>query len=153
MKKTALKGQSDGFTLIEIAFAVLMLAGSLTVLLGLQSSSIQRAVHDRNMQQAMLVARQILTAVELRTDALDPGEETGPPARIIKKIIPSYVDDERKIDPTGQFTATLAIRNWKLPNFDVEVAKRITLTVSWSSSPLDVLTVEYFVPIESVPST
>ena len=62
--------RSSGFTLIEVVFAVLILAGSLVVLLGLQTSSLQLTGRGKMTQQAMLYARRILAPIETSKEGI-----------------------------------------------------------------------------------
>ena len=141
---------SGGFTLIEIAFAIIILAGALVSLLGLQSASIQRAVRDANNQQAMLIARQIFSAIETtlssESGAIGAGEQSGPPDQVINQILAGSADSEHRIDPEKKFTATMNVSFWPLPNMDPNAVKRIHLTISWSDRPEDSLSTVYFVP-------
>lgn len=150
---------SYGFTLIEVAFAVLILSGTLVTLLGLQSSSIQRAVRDRNKQQAMLIARQIFSSIETASinasdkNSLEIGERTESPDKIANEILQNASNPANPLDPENRFLATLKVEYWDIKGLPENSVKRVSLTVSWSDNPLDKVSVIYFVPSEDQVST
>ena len=143
---------SPAFTLIEVTFAILILAGALVTLLGLQSASIQRSVRDHNKQQAMLIARQIFSAIETSLAAdkggLDNGQISDTPDRVINEILPEYSNSTNRLDPENRFTVTLNVGFWPIPylKLDTEAVRRIFLTIAWGNSSADSLSVVYFVP-------
>ncbi len=136
--------QSAGFTLLEITFAILILAGSLTVLLGLQSSSVQRTIRDQHKQQAMLMARQILAAVESAREPPDVGSSSGTAREIFEKTLQGREPDRRQDSPADLYQADLVVEKWQLPGIDADIIRRLRLTLSWSDNPLDSLAVYYF---------
>jgi type II secretory pathway pseudopilin PulG len=139
-----------GFSLIEVTFAILILAGSLIVLLGLQSSTMERAVRDGDRQQAMLMARQILTAVEVAKDPIQEEEKQGSVDQIFQEVASQGLSKGgERLDSSGRFQAQLTVRNWPLPLPDLadqKLVKKIELIISWGSSSIDSFTVTYFVP-------
>lgn len=144
-----------GFTLIEVAFAIMILAGSLVTLLGLQSASIARAVRDRDRLQAMLIARQIISAMEAAlltdTNVLPAGVKTDKPDSLVDEFIPGAADRSHPVDPTQRFSATLDVQYWPIPGLDKvdpKAVKRVVLTVFWTDAPQDSVRVIYFVPSE-----
>lgn len=136
-----------GFTLIEITFAVLILAGSFVVVLGLQSSAVRREVADRNRQSAMLVARRILTAVETLQGEIPEMNEVASPREIIEQLTrtPMRIDEEDRIE---EFTAELRVEPWGLPQLDPDVMRRLVLRVYWANFPDDAIEVVYYLPRE-----
>ncbi|RIL05130.1 MAG: hypothetical protein DCC75_11970 [Proteobacteria bacterium] len=141
--------RNSGFTLMEIIFAILILGGSLTVLLGLQSSSTQRNVRDKNKQQALLVAREIMSVIESTPIPVDIQDFSGPPRELISSLYPEALEQGREIDPENRLIAQLKVEFWPLPNIDdPEAVKRITLRIYWSDSPLDQIELVYFEPNE-----
>ena len=146
--------RARGFTLMEVTMALLLLAGALVVLLGLQSSTIQRAVRDRNQQSAMLIARSILAAVEVSADKLDLQDITDTPDRLIERLI-GTTPPERLEEGAGRaFQANLRVEEFELPipNQDPKFGdspiklKQAVLTVFWGENPADQLQVVFLVP-------
>jgi type II secretory pathway pseudopilin PulG len=142
---------SAGFTLIEITFAVIILAGSLMVLLGLQSAATRATFQSGKKQEAMLAARALMSALELGETELEPQDTQAP----MRELLEDYVPGDGGTDPAGGraqdsfvegLSGRLRVENWQLPGLDPDVVQRIELHVSWSPSPLDVVKVVYFLP-------
>jgi len=139
--------ESDGFTLIEVILAVVLLASSLAVILSLQSSILDQTVRDRNREVALLAGRRILAQMELGDGTVDDFEESGPLPQILRKICKKEIENsEEDIEKFSIFDATLSIRPWGLPGLNENAMKRITLTISWTKSPLDMVELVYFLP-------
>lgn len=140
-----------GFTLIEITFAIVILAGSLVVLLGLQSAATQAAIRDARKQEAMLAARTLMSALEVSTEDIEVQERTAPMLEILRDLLPG---EGLSFEPTPEsprvpfesLTGTLKVEFWPLPGLDPEVVKRIHLRVAWSDSPIDGVEIMYFLP-------
>ena len=138
------KVASAGFTILEITFAILILAGSLTVLLGLQTSSVQRTMRDRNKQQAMLMARQILAAVESSREPPEIGSTSGSAREVLEKALGDRDSKTIEESSADSYSAELAVEKWQIPTVEADVIRRLRLTLSWSENPLDSLSVYYF---------
>lgn len=141
-----------GFTLIEITIAILILAVSLVTLLGLQSSAVQESLRTRNKQKAMLLARQIMAAIENDEEPPETQNVTGRAYDILKKFAPfeklgSGKDLEMKSESGADFETQFTVEDWKIPKLPEKALRRVYLKVSWSPSPADSLEVVYFVPI------
>lgn len=137
---------SSGFSLIEVTFAVLILAGGLVTLLGLQSSSLQLASRDRFTQRAMLLARQILAPIETSKEPIDIQDVEGTAAELLDRFQPGAPISEEMLKIP--FQARLKVEFWGIPNVNEEAMKRLTLTLAWSESPLDRFEIVYFMPNE-----
>ena len=143
-----------GFTLMEVALALLLLAGALTVLLGLQSSSISRAVRDRRQQQAMLIARSILAAIEVSVDRLEIDEITDAPERLIQKITGADLPKDATAPYPRDFRANLRVADLEIPvpsrdpRFadDAIPLKQVVLTVFWGEHAADQLQTVFIIP-------
>ena len=72
-KKNKRANRSSGFTLVEIMIAIVILASSITVILGLQSAIMKRAIDDKSRLTAMLFARRILASLESSIDEIPFG--------------------------------------------------------------------------------
>lgn len=142
-----------GFTLIEIAFAIIILAGSFVVLLSLNSSATRRAIDDRDRQQAMLVARRILAAIEVAQDPIETQDRTGSAREILARFVEES-DSDRENRFLDRFKARLNVTLWGIPNLNPEAMKQISLTIGWGlgsngSAGQDEVKVLYFVPHEA----
>lgn len=138
-----------GFTLIEITISIVILATALTILLGLQSSSVQRAVYDRNAQQAMLIAREILSAIDIAKDPALLGDAFGSPEEVLRDVLQSASLPEDRLDPEGKFEVDLAFEDIELPipNLGTDKLRRATLSVHWVGGPEQGLVVDYFLVV------
>lgn len=136
-----------GFTLIEIIIAVMILAISLTTLLGLQSASMNQAVRTRNAQEAMLAARTIMSGIEYAGGSLKNREFKGTVTEVAKNFIIGDVfkplEAKQQIIPLQAF---VKIEYWPVKGLPDDAMQKITLTVSWSSATTDQVTIYYFQP-------
>ena len=130
-----------GFTLIEIAIAIFLLATSLTIILSLQSSVISRSINDRSRVQAMLVARRILAGIE--TGDTEVKDET-----VIKPVV-EYLGNLARpedLDSLKGMNLELKTEPWTIPQFEDLKIKKITLTISWGTVFDQNLAIYFFVP-------
>ncbi len=143
-----IRGQA-GFTLIEITVAIVILATSLIILLGLQSSSVQRAVYDRNAQQAMLIAREILSAIDIAKDPGLLGEAFGSPEEVLRDVLGSASLPADGLDPAGKFDVDLKFEEIELPipNLGSEHLRKATLAIRWPGSPEQGLVIDYYLVV------
>jgi len=139
-----LPGESAGFTLIEITFAIVVLAGSLMVLLGLQSAATRATFYAGKKQEAMLAARALMSAIELGETELEPQDTKAPLHNLLEEYIPS----EGGIFPAGgghppklfdDLTGGLRGENLQLPGLEADVVPRGELEGSGSPPPTDAL--------------
>jgi len=136
------------FTLIEVTVGIVILATGLTILLGLQSSSIRRAIHDRDEQFALLISRAILAGVESGiTDAVE-GERQGPASEFTKEL--QMFNDAAETDLTRlqQFDVIWNVVATDLPVKE-KALKRVQLTVRWGKDPADSFSLVSFFPGEA----
>jgi len=138
-----------GFTLIEITFAIVILAGSLVVLLGLQSASTQASIRDAQKQRAVLAARALMSAIEVGDPEVEVQDTTAPMSELLADNLPGNLAppaEEGPRGPTAGLTGRLKVEFWQLPGMDPEVVKRVSLRVMWSDSPIDAVEILYFLP-------
>lgn len=138
--------RSLGFTLLEVALAVLILSASLVIMLGLQSSSMRRSYEDRRRQEAMLLARQVLAALESRKEPLPAFTTTGTVEDILREAYDDSNAVDRDPDPQRLFEATLAVEDFGIPDVDDKALKRVYLNMAWGRGPFDSIEVYYFIP-------
>ena len=141
------KVTASGFTLIEVTLAILILAGALVVLLGLQSSSVERTIRDQNQQRAMLVARRILSALEVESEPPEPSDRDMSLNKLLEEYVTLDDKDKNELDQTKDFQAHLKIENWQIPQIEKEDAiRKISLSIYWGNSGVDTLNIVYFIP-------
>ena len=130
---------------MEVLLAVIVMGSALAILLGLQGSLIDQTLRDRYQQDAMLLARRILAAVE--TGEIDPQvvEETVNAEELLSDFL--ELDDNRDNQPTNlkEYEVFLSIAPVGLPEID-EAMKQIVLRVYHRSIQRHVLEVTYFIP-------
>ncbi|MDZ4787270.1 MAG: prepilin-type N-terminal cleavage/methylation domain-containing protein [bacterium] len=140
--KSLQKLNSDGFTLIEIAIAIFILATGLVIILGLQTATVSRSIDDRLRLQAMLIARRVLTGLE--TGDVEPkDQETSQPALEYLSTEDIRPEDEEMYK---KFTVNLNIGPWEIPGYDDLKVKRIFVKIAWGDKPEQSVPVFYFVP-------
>lgn len=138
------KAHSKGFTLIEVAIAVVLLATSLVVLLGLQSSVIDRTTRDDKKLRAILATRQILADAEIDPAAFEIQEVEKP----LVEMLPSgdiQADHNEYISSLDGMMAKLRVEPWPYDQ-EPDALKKITLVISWGDTDADQLTTQLFIP-------
>ena len=139
--KNSKKDSRAGFTLVEVVIAILVLAGSLVVLLGLQSAAVTKALRDRNQLQAMLAARHIFAAVEVFQEFNDR-DDTLPVYQLLKDLdaLPDIGDSAEEEQLYAGMEAKIQISEWENPEAlaplgaDINLLKRIYLQILWGLS-------------------
>lgn len=141
------KKKNSGFTLIEIVIAVTILSLSLITLIGLEGAATSEALRTRNKQFAMLMARRIMTNIELDAEVLTDQTLTDSAEGVLNQFgtdDPADRATERSSDVP--MSAELSIKGWNIPGLPDDSVKKVTLRVFWSSNPVDSIEVVYFVP-------
>lgn len=137
-----------GFTLIEIAIAVMILATSLVTVLGLQSAIIRSAIATQNKQGALLLSRRILAAIETSEEPIEIGDET----KLADDFIQQYLGSGNTVaaddDQGKNYSARLTVEYWPIPNVDERALKRVKLDVWRTELPDDHFDVLFFIPNE-----
>ncbi|MCB0335859.1 MAG: type II secretion system protein [Bdellovibrionales bacterium] len=141
--------QEEGFTLLEIAMAISFLAAALVVLIGLQSSVVAKALRDRNMQEAMLMSRSILAAIELDPSKVEEQDSEQPANQLFQKLLPTKeaTDESEENTSRDEFMAHLVVDGITLPLREDAILemKRVQLTIFWGDSPDNRLRTIYLV--------
>lgn len=143
----------SGFTLIEITFAILLLAGSLVVLLGLQSAVISRTTQDIQNQRAMMLARYLLAVIENEEIPIDDQDTTGSIQEILGQFTDIDPDDKQIFEESSDLLVRLVVNNWGIPSVDEEAMKRFEVVVSWGDTRNERLQVIFFKPSDRNPTT
>jgi prepilin-type N-terminal cleavage/methylation domain-containing protein len=123
-----------GFTFIEVMVALIILASASGILVGMQSSAIARTIRDKNAQQGMLLARRIMTSIEMLGPQGLVGNFDGEPAlnALQKWAIPDPTDDAEK-RALAPFYVSMTSDDLvlPLPNISQDPMKKVTLRVYW----------------------
>lgn len=147
--------KAAGFALVEILIAILILGTSLVTLLSLQSSAVQRALRDRNQKNAMLVARSVMSAIEIDPDQVEYQDTTMPAGEMIAQLIRSQSDrqDEQILEFLNTFEANLRVEEVlvPLPGQEPILMKKVLLILYWGDGPTEQMQTVYFVPEDLKP--
>lgn len=149
---------SEGFTLIEVTLAILILAVGLSVIIGLQSSTVNQSIRERNKEVALLAGRRLLSQLEISEEDLEPVDLSAP----LPELLAKYNADEKGGQSEGSrnsessvgpnlssFQGTLKIEPWGIPDVNPEALRRVTLTIAWGPNRIDSATILYFIPSPS----
>ncbi|MCO6431875.1 MAG: prepilin-type N-terminal cleavage/methylation domain-containing protein [Deltaproteobacteria bacterium] len=147
---SAASSKQRGFTLIEVVIAVVILSTAFITLLGLQSSIMKRTLRDEEKQQAMLLARSILAAIESNVDEIQPQDETLPAGEMIEKLLTDAAPRSEEGEDVQRFNllARLAVDVWGIPNLKDDAMKRIRLSIFSAEAPEEAFEVLFFIPNE-----
>ena len=138
------RGSVRGFTLIEVALALMILGGSLVILLGLQSSIIQRTIRDTKKQRAMLLAREVLATIESDPTPPVPQSTDGSVADVLDAIQTTPDPSRRENPEDREFIAKLDVTLVGIPNVAPDAMRKVVLTISWGPTDQDQFTTVYF---------
>ena len=124
----------NGFTLIEIAIAVFMLASALVVMLGLEQSNIARTLNDQNRKVALGLARKIMSAIELEQLKINIDEEKE--AKVMDFFSQNNLEfDTEDKDKLDKFQVSLKASSPEIAGFDKDnLIKLIQLRISWGDA-------------------
>ena len=146
MKTLARLRRSRGFTLIEVVIALVILGSAMVVLLGLQSSILKRTIEEQRKQRAMLLARQVMTAVESQDDLPIEGSLTGRIDEILSGLHMISNTDQTLSDDDLTFRAEFNTSDWGIPGVADKAMRKFELIMRWGEAPDESLTVIYFTP-------
>jgi prepilin-type N-terminal cleavage/methylation domain-containing protein len=138
-----------GFTFIEVIIAVMLLAAAMSVLIGLESSAVQRLIYDRNTQQAMLAARRIMSMIEIHEDDLSFANQLqGPVLTVLNQLGAPNTGNEQERIALESLNASVMIEPWTPPGNNIEEnsMNRVTLSIAWGPTPDEAFTILYFIP-------
>ncbi len=143
-----------GFTFIEVIIAVMLLAAATGILIGLESSAVQRLIYDRNTQQAMLAARRIMSMIEINQDDLSMANQLqGPVLTVLSQLkAPSNGTEQERI-ALEALNASIMVEPWTPPGNNIEEnsMNRVTLSIAWGPTPDEAFTIVYFIPAPEQP--
>jgi len=143
-------GSQAGFSFIEIVIALALFAAATSLIVGLQTSAVNRTLRDRNAQHAMLAARRIMASVEAAGQNLEIADQDSQPvAEVLRTLgVPEQQAPEDAPDPDGNLTASLKVEDWELPfeHITNPAMKRVTLRIAWGDGPQESFLITYLVP-------
>jgi len=142
----AYAGRNAGFTLIEVTLALLVLGGSLVVLLGLQSSIVDRTLRDSKRQRAMLLSRQILAILETAKEPPALQKTNGSFHDVLTSLTDSSKDAAAPNPEDAEFEAHFEVQDVGLPEINPNAMRKVTLKISWGPDSIDQITAVYFTP-------
>jgi prepilin-type N-terminal cleavage/methylation domain-containing protein len=148
-----------GFTFLEIIIALMILAAAAGMLIGLESATIRRTIEDRNVQQAMLAARRIMSAIEI----IKPPDQVAslpmqPLSGLLGQIVAAPAQSNTSPEEARaleRFSAELTVQDFPLPlpNIEPNPLQMISLQIRWGDQPTDVFEIQYLIPVPEDPST
>lgn len=149
LSRPAIAGQA-AFTLMEVLVAVLILAGSLMTLLGMQTTIIERTIRDRNQRQAMLIARSILAAIEIDPESIETQETTVDADKLLRTLTMQAERDDEASEILQDFQARLLVDTLEIPIKEDQliIMKQVLLTLFWGEENDEKLDVVFFMPLE-----
>ena len=140
--KTCNKTRLDGgFTLVEVLVAILLFAACATSTIGLQSALINRAIKNRNEREAMLIARSILSIVEVFPENLPDKNNNRSAYDLLQNLngVDGLDDDDAEI--LKSYSAELFIEDQDIPivsrdlsQADTAILKKIRLIIAWGNN-------------------
>lgn len=152
MTSRTFSNQELGFTLVEILIAVVILATSLTVILGLQSAVIDRTVSSNVKKEALLATRQILSAVEAREAngiPLDTQIYEGSISELLTVLLEiPYERGQSREWEAPELQGELLVEYWGIPQVSEQAMKRVQFTVRWGESEREALRTTLFIPFD-----
>ncbi len=143
-----------GFTFIEVIIAVMLLAAATGILIGLESSAVQRLIYDRNTQQAMLAARRIMSMIEINQDDLSMANQLqGPVLTVLTQLGAPTPDNQQERAALEALNASVQVAPWTPPGNNIEEnsMNKVTLNIAWGPSPDEAFTLVYFIPASESP--
>lgn len=144
----------SGFTLLEILIAVVILGVSLVTLLSLQSSVLTQEIRERERQQALGVARRILSAIEFKGSGLSPGVTNQDARNLLSFLLNNQIPQDDITDTALNVQTELKVTPIGIPKVAETGLQKIELAVIWGESSLDRIDLLYVITDEpqEVPS-
>jgi len=136
-----------GFTLVEVAVAIAILAVAFTTLITLNTRFLSSYFNDRNITQAALLAQRVLSLMEVEGSPPDVGSKKGDFLELLEKSGDIYKKNEIE-QLVKNWTYTLEVQAIPVPPDD-DAMRRIDLTVSWGESAAEEFALVYFMKSKS----
>lgn len=139
----------EGFTLVEVAVAVVLLGLGFVTLIGLQTSYSDSYMHDHDLTRAALYAQYHVAVLEADAEIPDEGSKDEALSKVLKDD--GYFEDE---DPDHTAASEQELATWRyqqtvskigVPPIE-DAMRRIDATVRWGDKPSESFTIVYFLP-------
>ncbi len=144
------KKSERGFTFLEIIIALMILAASSGILIGLESATLRRTIQDRSTQQAMLAARRIMSAIETTESSKLSGFDAQPLLVALEQLgAPPPATDTEKL-ALENYSVSLQLEPFPLaiPNMEPNPLLMVSLRISWGTRATDAFDLQYLIPVE-----
>jgi hypothetical protein len=144
----------NGFTLLEVIFAIILLTLGIMPLLGIESATINRLYRNNNEVYATLLARDMMSLIESSpTWTLDNWDSTRPASELLSQMS-QRINGGAYIHPLeseiASYSMHLVISPLELQGVPPGSVIKISLEVSWSDNPLDKVSFNYIRPIVKI---
>lgn len=135
----------NGFTLLEVLIALLILATSMVTILSLQGAIMSRTVQDSRAQRALLASRLILSLIEAQEDTLPFTNDQGTVADIIKVIAPEggNLPTILNLSDYADIQAAITTQPWTAGGIAENLLKKFVITLKWGDGPGEFLETTY----------
>ena len=137
--------RDDGFTLLEVLIALLILATSMVTILSLQGSIMSRTVQDTRAQRALFASRLILSLIEAQEDTLAFLNDQGTAAEIIKAIAPEggNLPSLFNLSDYADIQASIATQPWTTGGIAENSLRKFVVSLRWGDGPGEFLETTY----------
>lgn len=139
-----LRKTGRGFTLVEIAVAIAILGLALGTLLSLHTGYLSAALKDKHITRGALIAKQLMTLVEVAESAPEPGS--------VERDLFETLKDSGLVTEDEEGALKQELAGWvyrrKVEPLDLpeaaDILRRIDLTIQWGDSTQESYTLVYF---------
>ncbi len=147
LEKTINPHKESGFTLVELAIAVVILGAALTILVGLQTRIVDGYIHEKKVTYASLYAQYILALIEVESGKGDIQTKQGDLEAELKEL--GYFDDSLDGDDIfiKGWTFEQQVTDVDIPPLE-DALQRVDLVISWGNGSGDQFNLVYFIKKE-----
>ena len=133
-----MKERQEGFTLVEVAVAIVVLALALTTLIGYQTRLMDTYVNERNRFRATLAAQYLVTFLEIETDPPDPGDTSSELVDALRErgYFSGDTLDTKLQDSMRDWKYTQHVSSVDYAEFQ-DILRRVELEVEWGPASTD----------------
>lgn len=135
---------NKGFTLVELAISIAILGVALTILVVLHTSYLDTFLRERNTTEAALLAKMIMTDIEISAEVPEVGEDSGELLDKLKEIGELDFDNEEFIRKIEDWRYEMLVQSISFQDID-DVLRRIDVKIIWGEGPGDFFNLVYFV--------
>lgn len=134
---------NKGFTLVEVAVAVTILGLALTILIGLQTRTLDAFRHEEQLTRAALYAKYIMTMYELKVERIKEGTDQDSLREVLRRT--QYFGkglSKEKADIEGWvvITESQKIRDEPI----LGKLTKLSLAVKWGDRDVDRYRLQYY---------